>query len=64
MKAFPLEYVGCNHNGVTTDDGLLRRQAAMIRYYRHLFGVEPFPRWAGEKGWLWRPSLAPLLDIA
>jgi len=40
------------------------RIAGLFAGDRHLFGVEPFPRWAGEKGWLWRPSLAAVLDIA
>lgn len=54
MKAFPLEY-----EGVVTDQNELafgHRQRAMLRYYRHCFGVHPLPGWAGEKGWLWRPN--------
>jgi hypothetical protein len=55
MKAFPLEYESRPDDPVAdddfiADDGFIRRQAAMIRHYRRLFGVEPFP---GEWGCRW-----------
>jgi hypothetical protein len=65
MKAFPLEYEARleKPEDSAADDGFPRRQAAMIRYYTRLFGVDRFPgEWAAE-GWLWRasPRIAELI---
>jgi hypothetical protein len=54
--AFPLEYSGRCGPGVPADIGRARRQKAMIRHYRKLFGLEPLPGNYGRDGWLWRPT--------
>jgi hypothetical protein len=58
IKASPLEYLG---HGVkhSTSPPFRRRRAAMVRYYKRIFGVQPFPGERGEDGWLWalRPSI-------
>jgi hypothetical protein len=56
MKAFPLEYEGRAPDGSPAHNGLMRRQAAMIRYYERLFGVDRFPGMSGAGGWLWRAN--------
>jgi len=51
LKAFPLEY-----EGEVTDfnrNHFRRRQAAMMRHYRHLFGVDALPGSNGEAGWMY-----------
>lgn len=56
MKAFPLKYEGkVTKDNETTFD---RRQAAMIRHYRHRMGAVPFD--GGEPGWLWIEINCPL----
>jgi hypothetical protein len=64
MKAFPLEYEGLDApEGAPVYGGFISRQSAAIRYYRRLFGVDPFPGEWGADGWLWRasPRVADLL---
>jgi hypothetical protein len=65
MKAFPLEYEARleGPENSAADGDFPRRRAAMIRYYRRLFGVEPFPGEWGAEGWLWRasPRIAELI---
>jgi hypothetical protein len=56
MKAFPLEYERRAPRGSPAYKGLERRQAAMVRYYERLFGVDRFPGMFGDDGWLWRPN--------
>jgi hypothetical protein len=53
MKAFPLEYAG---RADENPQAFVRRQQAMIRLYRRVFGVEPFPGPHGARGWLWRAN--------
>lgn len=64
MKAYPLEYEGRVPEGSAAQTGLLARQRAMIRYYQRLFGVQKFPGWSGEQGWLYRlnPVLEPIME--
>jgi hypothetical protein len=64
MKAFPLEYESQSPAGSPAHDGLIARQAAMVRYYRKLFGVQPFPGPVGKEGWLWRtaPRVVNVID--
>ena len=52
MLAFPLEHEG--KDGPLFERGFGYRQRAMIRHYRRIFGVEPFPGHRGREGWLWR----------
>jgi hypothetical protein len=63
MKAFPLEYEGRAPRGSPAHKGLERRQAAMVRYYGRLFGVDRFPGMFGDNGWLWRanPRIADII---
>lgn len=56
LKAYPLEYEGRARDGSPAHDRLLRRRAAMIRYYKRLFGVDCFPGMSGADGWLWRAN--------
>jgi hypothetical protein len=64
MQAFPLDYEGRAPDGSPAHVGLVRRQVAMIRYYRRLFGVDHFPGEWGADGWLWRANsrIADLLS--
>lgn len=59
MKAFPLEYEGRMSKGSLAEYGLQKRQLAMVRHYRRLFGVIPFPGKVGNDGWLYK--IAPRL---
>lgn len=54
--AFPLEYSGRCGEGVPAEIGRARRQKAMLRRYKTLFGFEPLPGDYGRDGWLWRPT--------
>lgn len=51
MKAFPLEYEG--RVGPEREEASARRQHAMVRLYRRLFAVTPFPGPWGQDGWLY-----------
>lgn len=55
MCAFPLEYEGNAPSGTPQHRALRRRQRAMIRHYKKVFGVEPLPGQYGKAGWLWKP---------
>lgn len=52
IKASPLGYVGRSAEHLTSSP-LHRRRAAIIRYCRRIFGVQPFPGKREEDGWLW-----------
>ncbi|MFC4257122.1 hypothetical protein GRI97_16020 [Altererythrobacter xixiisoli] len=51
LKAFPLEYEG----DVTKENAktFLRRQSAMKRHYKRVFGVASFPGMHGGDGWMY-----------
>jgi hypothetical protein len=51
LKAFPLEYEGEWRPG--DDPAMGRLHRALIRHYRRLLGVVPFPGDDGEDGWLY-----------
>jgi hypothetical protein len=51
LKAFPLEYEGKGY-----PSGFRLRQRAMIRHYRRLLGMAPFPGKPGREGWLYALS--------
>jgi hypothetical protein len=54
MLAFPLEYEGEAPDGSPEARASMLRQRAMIRYYKRIFGVQPFSGRQGREGWLWR----------
>lgn len=56
MKAYPLEYAGQVPDRSPLRKAVARRQKAMIRYYRRVFGVRPFQHRHGKDGWLWRAN--------
>lgn len=58
MKAFPLEYESVSTKGTSLAGSLRRRERAMVRHYRRVFGVERLPGRHGKQGWLWRPNPA------
>ena len=58
MKAYPLEYAGQAPDRSPLRKAVARRQKAMVRHYRRIFGVRPFRRKHGKAGWLWRANAA------
>lgn len=60
LKAFPLEYEGA----VAPDNEAMfkRRQAAMMRRYSAMLGVQPLPGKNGQEGWMYGVP-ARLADI-
>ena len=55
-QAFPLEYASRVDPSGPRLLALEDRQAAMVRFYNRLFGVERMPGPPGVEGWLWRAS--------
>lgn len=66
LKAYPLEYAGKVEDGSGLIPALEARQGAMMRHYRRLLGVRPFPGTSGGEGWLYRinPTLGSAVPLA
>lgn len=55
LRAFPLEYEARLGEDEGPQDAFEARTRAMMRHYRRLLGVQPFPGAAGADGWMWAP---------